>query len=59
MIEVAAAVNGEGTINIFILVKPRETPGASLVDSDTSALSRVAAVLGVKTSGILQLPAVY
>jgi hypothetical protein len=55
----AAAVNGEQTVNIFILVKPSKTRGASSVDSNTSAFSREAAVSTVRTSGILQLPAVY
>jgi len=58
MIE-AAAVNGEETVNIFILVKRSKTPGASSADSNTSAFCREASVSTVRTSGILQLPAVY
>jgi hypothetical protein len=58
MIE-AAAVNGEETVNIFILAQPSKPHGASSVDCNTSAFSREAAVSTMKTSGILQLPAIY
>jgi hypothetical protein len=50
MIE-AVAVNGEETVNIFILVKRSKTLGASSLDSNTSAFSREAAVSTVKKSG--------
>jgi len=58
MIE-AAAAKGEEAVNIFILVKPGETHGASSGDSNTSAFCGEAVVSTVQTSGILQLPAVY
>jgi len=54
----AAAAKGEQAVNIFILVKPGETHGASSGDSNTGAFCGEAAVPTVKTSGILQLTAV-